>query len=276
MYVMPDVYVTIAEAGETVTGPLAEILELRGADPQQRRMRDAYLSDVDFPPGARVVEIGCGPGPVARALAALPGVGEVVGVDPSPYFLQRARELARDLPNLSFVEGDGRAVPLDDGSFDVVVFHTTLCHIPEPERALAEAHRLLRPGGTLAVFDGDYVTISCAGADHDPLQACADACAEFLIHDRWLARRLPALVRGAGFDGVLLRGHSYVEAPSSGGYLLAIIDRGADALVAAGRIGPDLAAALKAEARRRSDAGEFFGHINYVSVVARQDLSRAP
>jgi ubiquinone/menaquinone biosynthesis C-methylase UbiE len=180
---MPDIYSTIGQADASVVGPLAEILEVRGADPQQQRMRAAYLSEVDFPPNARVAEIGCGPGPVARSLAAIPGVGEVVGVDPSPIFLAKARELARDVPNLTFVEGDGRAVPLDDGTFDVVVFHTTLCHIPEPERALAEAYRLLRPGGRLAVFDGDYVTISCATADHDPLQACAEVSAEHLIHD---------------------------------------------------------------------------------------------
>jgi len=171
---------------------------------------------------------------------------------------------------VSFVEGDGRAVPLDDGSFDVVVFHTTLCHIPEPELALAEAFRLLKPGGWLAAFDGDYVTVSVAHSPHDPLQACADAASENLIHDPWLARRLPVLVRDAGFADVGLRGHSYVEAPSSAGYLLAVLDRGADQLVTSGRITAHLAVALKAEARRRSDAGEFYGHINYVSVTARR------
>lgn len=266
---MPDVYATISQADAAVVGQLAGILELRASDPQQQRMRAAYLSDVDFPPGARVAEIGCGTGPVARTLAALPGVGEVVGVDPSPFFVERARELARDLPNLTFVLGDGREVPLEDDSFDVVVFHTTLCHIPSPGEALAEARRLLRPGGTLAVFDGDYVTVSVAHSPHDPLQACAEACAENLIHDPWLARELPVLLRDAGFGDIRLRGHSYVEAPSSGGYLLSVIDRGTDALHSAGRISADLAAALKSEARRRSDAGEFYGHINYVSAVAR-------
>ncbi len=267
---MPDVYSTIAEADATVVTTLADLLELRAADPQQQQMRHAYLSEVDFPPGARVVEIGCGPGPVARSLAALPGVGDVVGVDPSPIFLARARELARDLPNLTFVEGDGQAVPLDAGTFDVVVFHTTLCHIADPGQALAEAYRLLPAGGRLAVFDGDYTTVSCGRGEHDPLQVCTDAVVANLVHDRWLARRLPALVRAAGFDDLRIRGHSYVDAPSAGGYLLSLVDRGADALVATGRIGPDLAAALKAEARRRSDAGEFFGHIGYVSIVARR------
>ncbi|HEX5617665.1 MAG TPA: hypothetical protein VFX51_04565 [Solirubrobacteraceae bacterium] len=55
-----------------------------------------------------------------------------------------------------------------------------------------------------------------------------------------------------------------------GGYMLTIIDRGADMLHASGRIGEDLAAALKDEARRRAAAGGFIGHIAYVSVIARR------
>jgi hypothetical protein len=84
-------------------------------------------------------------------------------------------------------------------------------------------------------LDGDYATATCACGDFDPLQACADACVDYLVHDRWLVRRLPRLVRSAGFDLVCFRGHSYVEAPSSGGYMFAIVDRGAEALLAAGR-----------------------------------------
>ena len=51
-------------------------------------------------------------------------------------------------------------------------------------------------------------------------------------------------------------------------YLLSVADRGAAALASSGRIGPDLAEALKAEARRRVRAHEFFGHISYTSVIA--------
>jgi hypothetical protein len=61
-----------------------------------------------------------------------------------------------------------------------------------------------------------------------------------------------------------------MEAPSSAGYMLAIIDRGADALHAGVRVTPEAAEALKAEARRRSDAGEFYGHIAYASLIAEK------
>lgn len=267
---LPDVYATITEADPAVLEGLVDILELRAADPQQREMREAYFRQIGFPANARVAEVGCGPGPVARALARWPGVSEVVGVDPSPVFLAEGRELARELPNLTFVEGDARALPFDEGSFDVVIFHTTLCHIPGVELALDEAKRVLRGDGLVAIFDGDYATTTCACGDFDPLQACAEACVDYLVHDRWLVRRLPKLVRDAGFELMQFGSYSYVEAPSSDGYMLAIIDRGADALAATGRLTVDAADGLKAEARRRSDAGEFFGHIAYASLVARQ------
>jgi ubiquinone/menaquinone biosynthesis C-methylase UbiE len=265
---VPDVYLTIADADQEVVEQLAEILELRAADEQQEAMRDDYFSDIDFPPDARVVEIGCGTGAVARALASQPGVGEVVGVDPSPGFLEKGRELAQHLPNLTFVEGDARALPLEDASLDVIVFHTTLCHIPEPELALVEARRVLRGRGSLAIFDGDYASATCASGAFDPLQACIDACMDFLVFDPWLVRRLSRLVREAGFEVVGFRAHSYL-APSSGGYMLSLVDRGANSLVEAGRIGAEAAAALKAEARRRADAAEFYGHIAYASLIAR-------
>jgi len=78
---MPDVYATIAEVEPALQECLAGILELRAADPQQRAMLDAYLSEIAFPARARVLEIGCGTGSVTRVLARRPGVAKVIGVD---------------------------------------------------------------------------------------------------------------------------------------------------------------------------------------------------
>jgi hypothetical protein len=62
--------------------------------------------------------------------------------------------------------------------------------------------------------------------------------------------------------------HGFVE--THAGYMLTIVDRGADALHTSGQIGPELAAALKAEARRRVEDGAFFGHIAYASLMAQK------
>ena len=68
---------------------------------------------------------------------------------------------------------------------------------------------------------------------------------------------------------MVMRSHGYVETADPG-YSLTLVDRGADALVAAGKIGEQTGDALWAEARRRVEADEFFDHIAYVSLIAER------
>jgi ubiquinone/menaquinone biosynthesis C-methylase UbiE len=264
---MPDVWATFSDLGVAVQERLAGVLETRGADPRQQAMRHTFLADIPFPESARVLEVGCGTGVLTRVLACRPEIGTVVGVDVAPSLLSRACDMAADLPNVTFQEADAMALPFEDETFDVVVFDSTLTHVPGPERALAEAFRVLRPSGYLAAFDGDYATTTVASGDHDPLQACVNAMMSNSVHDRWLGRRLPALVRGCGFEIEGSRSHGFVETTEAE-YMLTIIDRGVEILHSSGQLGDDAAAALKAEARRRVEAGTFFGHISYVSLVA--------
>ena len=123
----------------------------------------------------------------------------------------------------------------------------------------------------MSAFDGDYATATCACGDYDPLQTCVEACLDALVHDRWLVRRLPRLVRAAGFDLLRFRSYSYVEAPSREGlHARARRSRGRSPRVVRPSSREGGADALKAEARRRSDAGEFFGHIAYASLLGRK------
>jgi SAM-dependent methyltransferase len=265
---MPDVWSMVGELDAATRERLAGVLETRGADPQQQAMRRSFLADIAFPPRAHVLEVGCGTGVLSRALARWPGINSVVGVDTAPSLLDKARELAADLANLAFQEADGRSLPFEAGAFDVVIFDSTLSHVAQPEGALAQAFRVLRPAGWLGIFDGDYATTTVALGDDDPLQACVSAMMANSVHDRWLVRRLPALVRGCGFEGVSFRSHGFVE--TTGEYMATIVDRGADILRGFGQIHDDTAAALKSEARRRLRAGTFFGHLASASLVARK------
>ena len=263
-----DLWARVTELDDATLQRQVQRLEIRAAEPAQQAMRRDYLSRIIFPRDARVLEVGSGTGAVCRELAGWPGVGRVVGADPSPFLVERARELAAGLSNLRFEQADGRDLPFDASSFDLVVFHTTLCHIPGPEAALAEAHRVLRPGGWLAIFDGDYATATVALADNDPLQACVQATLANLVHDRWLVRRIRSLVAAAGFIDADMRSHGYVVTDDPR-YFLATIQLGTDALTTAGTITAATAQALALEADARVRAGTFFGHIAYASVLAR-------
>jgi ubiquinone/menaquinone biosynthesis C-methylase UbiE len=268
---MTDPYASIGDADGATQERLAAILELRAADQQQRAIVDDYLADLEISPSTRALDVGCGTGFVTRAVAKLPGVAGVVGVDPSPVFIAKARELSAAQGNVEFHEADARALPFADRDFDVVLFHTTLTHVPRPERALSEAFRVLKAGGRIVVCDGDYSTITVANGDWDPLQACIEAAKTAFINDVWVTRRMPLLLRSAGFHSVRTKSHGYLQVAQSE-YIASLVDRGADTLATTRRIGPDLSASLKAEFRRRVEAGEFFGFIGFVSFQAHKPV----
>lgn len=266
---MTDVWTMVGELDPPAQTRLADVLETRGADPRQRAMRETFLAEIRFPANADVLEVGCGTGVLTRLLGRVVEGGAVVGVDLAASLLDKAAELAADVPNVRFQEADARSLPFADETFDIVVFDSTLSHVPAPEQAVTEAARVLRAGGLMAAFDGDYATTTVALDDHDPLQVCVDAMMANSVNDRRVMRRLPSLARTCGFTIERTASHGFVES-GDGAYMLTIIDRGADMLCTSGMIGAGLAAALKDEARRRFGAGQFFGHIAYISLVARK------
>ena len=266
---MPDVFANITQAPPEALEVVANVLEMRAAIPQQQEMLNTYLSEIEFPHQARVLEVGCGTGAVCRVVAREPNVGEVVGIDPSPYLLDRARGLSTDTAKITYQEADGKSLPFEDGAFDVAILHTILTHVPGPEQVLNEAHRVLRPGGWLGVCDGDFSTATLSIGELDPLEVCAKAFVEGFVNDRWMVRRMSHLVQDAGFDVSPQRSYGLVETLDPG-LTLSWIDRGADLMVSQGYISAEFGEALKAEGRRRAESKRFFGYMAYASLIARK------
>jgi ubiquinone/menaquinone biosynthesis C-methylase UbiE len=264
---MSDVYADITSTDLSTLEALINGMEVRASDPRQCAIRESLFAAAVLPTTSRVLEVGCGSGAICRDLARRPEVATVTGVDPSPVFLDKARELAKGFSNLVFEEGDGRALSYSASSFDAVVFHTCLSHIPGPDKALTEAFRVLRPDGRLVILEGDYATTTVAIGPEDPLQACVDAAVSRLVHDRWLVRRLARDVSAAGFELGLFESYGYVQTQKPD-YMMTLVTRGADFLVADGKISASTGESLKAEARERVAAGTFFGFIGYAGLVA--------
>ena len=111
-------------------------------------------------PGMRVLDVGCGPGSITQGLARHVAPGEVVGVDLSRETLEAARAAAsaQGLTNLTYEEASVYQLPFPDASFDAAYAHQVLQHLREPEHAIREMLRVLRPGGLLAVRDVDWGT----------------------------------------------------------------------------------------------------------------------
>ncbi|MFT5182732.1 MAG: arsenite methyltransferase, partial [Alphaproteobacteria bacterium] len=139
---MPDVYLTINEADPALLAEIADGLEIRAALPQQVEILETYLGDIDFPAGARVLDVGCGTGAQSRTLIGRADVAEVVGADQAQFLLARARALGAGIDGLSFEEASGDDLPFEAASFDVIVAHTVLTHVANPEAVLAETFRV--------------------------------------------------------------------------------------------------------------------------------------
>lgn len=102
-----------------------------------------------------MLDVGCGIGGPARTIAATSGA-QVAGVDLTPEFVEAARELSRRAGldgQTSFEVGDGLALPAEDGTVDVVTVLHVGMNVADKPGLFAEAARVLRPGGALAVYD---------------------------------------------------------------------------------------------------------------------------
>jgi ubiquinone/menaquinone biosynthesis C-methylase UbiE len=262
---MPDVFANITKIPDEMVAMVADVLETRAAIPSQQDMIKSYLGEMNFPENTRVLEVGCGTGPICRVLADLPNVAEVIGVDPSTILIEKAKELSENQNKITYLEGDGKALEFDDEFFDAVILHTILTHVPDPQQILSEASRVLKEDGLLGVCDGDFATATLRTSDLDPLETCCKAFVENYVTDKYMVRKMSSLVEGAGFSVNPLRSYGLVETQTPG-LTLSWIDRGADALVQAGTISEDFGEALKAEGRRRAENGNFFGYMAYASL----------
>jgi SAM-dependent methyltransferase len=222
-------------------------------------------------PGAAVLDVGCGPATDTLPLAGrvAPG-GRVMGVDHDPEMIAEAERRAAAAGHGGEVEhriADACALPFPDGAFDAARSERLFLHLAEPERALAEMVRVVRPGGRVVVLDTDWGTRSVDAPEPDLERRMARVLAEGCLVNGYSGRRLYGMAKRAGLrrvraDAVPLQVTDYAL-----WRLLSRTEMAAEEAVRSGAMTRDEVERLDAGWRRMDAAGEFFASTVLVVVA---------
>lgn len=207
--------------------------------------------------GMSVVDLGCGVGMTTQLLAELVGpTGEVVGVDYSAAQVEQARALLpAGLSNVRFVEASATDTGLSREAFDVVYCRFLLIHLQDPQSALFEMHELLKPGGIMAIEDGDLTS-----ATSEPRSKLEEFSNLFgALGPKWgvdytLGRRLFHLVLNAKFSQVEITFNQPVFSKGENKRLLELsVAEAGPSFVSAGLVSHEQLNETVAEMRRLGD-----------------------
>jgi ubiquinone/menaquinone biosynthesis C-methylase UbiE len=240
---------------------LIRLLDASDALPEAATLRARTYDLLALPPDVAVVDVGCGTG---RAVAELAGRGvRPVGVDASAEMVSVAR---RRWPAGDFRIGDAHRLPLPDGAVSGYRADKVYHELDDPAGALAEASRVLAPGGRIVLLGQDWDTFIIDSDDQALTRTIVHARAD-TVASPWAARRYRNLLLAAGFRDVTLKVHTGVFTDP---LMLAIPMGFASAALAAGAISREQTDMWTAEQARRAQDGTFFLAIPLFIAAARR------
>jgi SAM-dependent methyltransferase len=242
-----------------------------------RQLRAWEREHLALAPGQRLLDVGCGLGDAAVALATdLGRAGEVVGIDGSEVMLAEARVRAGAAPcAVRFAVGDAGALAEPDASFDAVRSERMLQWVPDPARAVAEMARVVRPGGVVCLADSDWSTLAMDLGDDDLARRLHATFGVDRDRQTTVGGRLDRLAEAAGLTVVAQTSATQVwsswdpdTSPRLDGWAPMAVT--AAAMVDAGQLPPDDAARFVAAVERAAREDRFTMRLTMCAVVARR------
>jgi SAM-dependent methyltransferase len=195
---MPDPYNNPDSQPEATLQAMIQRLEERGRHPSFLAMIEAYVDLVPKDRALCALDLGCGTGVVSRhLLKALHQDSVIHGADISAELIKEASRLCPD-PRVSWDRLAPGDLPYETASFDVIVMHTLLSHVPEPMPLLREAKRLLKPQGQLIIFDADHAGTTYAQADYETTRRIDHLLISAIATHPAICRQMPRLLHQAG------------------------------------------------------------------------------
>ncbi len=258
---------------ESTTQRLINRLERRAQDVVFNRLFDQYITKLDLPKSARVLEVGCGTGAMTRALSHRKYfTNKIIGVDQSSAFIEAAERFAMMKGVGELVEfniGDAHDLNIEDESFDAVIAHTLISHVTDPVEVLKEISRLVRRGGSIAIFDGDYASLTYAFPDHEFGRKMNHALASATFNNPLIIRDLVRLLPEMGLE-VTETLANVVSEIGTASYFKSFAETYAPLVASSGLLSKeDVDDWLKTQYIAMND-GTFFASCNYYTYLGRR------
>jgi ubiquinone/menaquinone biosynthesis C-methylase UbiE len=216
-------------------------------------------------PGSRVMDVGCGGGTAVAELAALGA--DAVGVDAADEAIAFARE---HHPDCRFEVGDAQRLPFADESFDGYRAEKLYHALDDPDKACAEARRVLAPGGRIVLAGQDWELFVVESDDPVLTRTIVTAAADGMVHGR-VARRYRNMLLDAGFGDVSCEVRTAVLTDPA--LALFVVTRLAGGAVRAGAVSEAQAEAWLDDQRRRADRDRLLVAIPLFLAAGRRPVT---
>lgn len=263
----------VNELDEPAIERLAIRLESRAQDNVFARLLNKYVARLAMPPFAKLLEVGCGTGAVLRSILQRSDFkGRAVGIDQCGFFIDVANKFAQSEgidTRLNFQVGDAHCLDFPSATFDIVIAHTLISHVTEPLMALSEMARLVRPGGTVVIFDGDYASLTYAYPDHSFGHRMDVALASSTFNNPRIMRDLPRLLPELGLKLETAWGDAVVEIGSAS-FFKSFAETYVPYVKKAGSLPAQAVEAWHEEQQQEMRRGTFFAACNYYTYIARR------